>query len=426
MRKTKLTRWVALGGVAGLAISSSALAQSTSSSAASTYSIVDTPSVATAPSHYSINGTFETEYQSNVAGGSAAVSALRGLKREDVVFTPTLLVDAFKPIGPESVFLTGSVGYNFYDRNTILNRENFDLTGGVNGQLGICRATVTGGYIRRQDELQDITLARVQDVFDQTSIGMEGACGRGFGFSPIFSITQAWSTNSLSLLQSSNYSSLGGSGGISYQAPTLGNLSLFGQYQTTTFPNRFVPFNQGETQDGFNTYGGGVKYVRLLGARIQGTVSLSYTSVQPFVSGTGGFDGLTYSADVTYRASSRLDFHGSFIRDVQPSNVPDSTYYIETKSLVEGTYHVGSRIDVNLGLSQADRTFKGSSLLPNLTNLTNFDLRSDTLKTVYGVVTYRLRKLYVALSARNEFRSANVPELSYTDNRVGLTVGTNF
>ena len=420
MRTTKLIRWAALGGLAGLAIASPALAQSTSATDASAYSIVDTPSVAALPSHYSLNGTFETEYQTNVAGGSAAVAALRGLKQGDIVFTPTLSVDGFKPFGRESAFLTGSVGYNFYDRNTILNRENLDLTGGVNGQLGICRATVTAGYVRRQNELEDTTLLLVKDVYDQTSVGMEGACGRGFGFSPIFSVSQTWSNNSLAQLQTSNYTTLGGSGGISYQAPTLGDVSLFGQYQTTDFTDRLVIFNQTPIQDGFDTYGGGVKYVRLLGARIQGTVSLSYTSVKPFVGSAGGFDGVTYGADITFRAGSRLDFHGSFNRDVQPSNIPDTTYYIETKSLVEGTYHLGSRLDANLGVSQQDRAFKGS-LFP-----TNLDLQDDTLKTIYGTLTYKLRKFYVALSLRNEQRSADVAGLSYANNRVGLTAGTTF
>jgi len=420
MRITNLTRLAAFGGAGGLAICSPTFAQTTSAAAATDYSIVDTPSVAALPSHYALNGTFETEYQTNVAGGDAAVAALRGLKQEDVVFTPTLLIEAFKPFGRESAYLTGSVGYNFYDRNSVLNRENLNLDGGVNAQLGVCRATVTGGYIRRQNELEDTTLAHVEDVLDQTSVGLEGACGRGYGFSPNFSVSQAWSTNTLSLLQSSNYNTLGGSGGISYQAPTLGDVSLFGQYQTTTFTNRLVAFNQSSIQDGFDTYGGGVKYVRLLGARIQGTVSLSYTSVKPFVGNTSGFNGVTYGADITFRASSRLDFHGSFNRDIQPSNVLDSTYFLETKSLVEGTYHVGSRLEANLGVSEADRTFKGSSLL------TNLDLREDTLKIIYGSLTYKLRKLYFALSVRNEERSTNTVGLDYTDNRVGLTAGTIF
>jgi hypothetical protein len=248
---------------------------------------------------------------------------------------------------------------------------------------------------------------------------MEGTCGRPIGFAPIFSISQTWSNNSLSQLQSSDYNTLGGSGGISYQTPTIGVLSLFGQYQTTDFTNRVLFFSQSPMHDGFDTYGGGIRYVRQLGARIQGTVSVSYTSVRPFV-GAAGFDGLTYGADVTFRASSRLMLHGSVLRDVQPSNVFDATYFLETKGLVEGTYDIGSRLKLVVGASEQDRTFKGPAIVQGV------DLSSDSLKSIYSSLTYSLRRFYVALNAKYDQRNANISDLGYPDTRVGLTVGTQF
>ena len=413
MQIRKWTRWAALGGAGGLAIASPALAQSTS------LSIVDNPAVAVASSHYNLDASLKEEYQSNVAGGGAAVAALRGLKQSDYVLSPTLLVDIFRPIGRESIFLTGSTAYNFYERNHILSRENFNLSGGVNGQLSLCRATLSGAYARRQNDLQDITRTAIHDTYQQTSVGLNGACGRSVGFSPNFSITQTWSNNSLSQLQSSDYKTLGGTGGVSYQRPTFGNLSLFGQYQSTEFTNRILFFNLSPQHDGFDTYGGGVSYVRQLGARIQGSVSLSYTSVKPFA-GSASFNGPTYGADVTFRASSRLMLHGSVTRDVQPSNVFDATYFLETKGLVEADYHLGSRLDVDVAASETDRTFKGPALVKGV------DLRNDTQKSIYATVTYTLRKLYVALDLRNDQRTANVAGLSYPDNRIGVTAGARF
>jgi hypothetical protein len=360
-----------------------------------------------------------TTYQSNVAGGDAAIAAMRGLKQDDVSFSPTAVVEAFKPLGRESIFITGSVGYNFYDKNSILNRENIDLTGGVNGQLGPCRATLTGGYSRRQNELQDITLSRVQDAYDQTSVGIEGACGRGFGLSPNFSVTQSWSNNSLSQLQSSDYRTISATAGLSYQAPTLGSLSLFGQYSSTEFFNRIVDFNQNPEHDGYDIYGGGVRYVRQLGARIQGSVSVSYTQVSPFV-GASGFGGLTYGADVTFRASSRLMLHGSVIHDVQPSNLFDSEFYVETKGIVEANYSFSSRLEASLSFAQVDRTFQGPAIV------SQFDLKDDSERSIYATLTYNLRRAFISLNLRNDDRTANLQGLSYTDNRVGLTVGTRF
>jgi hypothetical protein len=415
MRKSYGSVW-ALGGLAGLWIAAPAMAQT----GASALSIVDTPSIAQRSNYYTVDATFSTDYHSNVAGGSAAAAKARGLQQNDVIFTPSALVEVLHAIGRQSVFVTGSVGYNFYAQNSIFNREHIDLNGGLNGQLGSCRATLTGGYLRRQQEIQDLTTRLVQDATEVSSVGLEGACGRGFGFSPNFSVNQSWSTNSSSQLATSDYSSIGGSGGISYQTPKFGVLTLFGQAQSTDFTNRLVPTAQGAQHDGFDTYGGGVRYSRQLGARIQGTVSLSYTSVKPYLSGTRGFDGPTYSADLTYRASSRLNFHGNFTRDVQASNVLNSTYFIETKESVDGTYRVGSRITLVLGASQSDRNFKGPVLSPQT------DLTNDHLETVYGSATYRLRRLYFTLSASQDQRSANVVGLGYGDTRVGLTAGANF
>jgi len=331
-----------------------------------------------------------------------------------------LLLEAFKPLGRESIFVTGTAGYNFYDRNSILNREHIDLTAGANAQLGACRATVTGGFTRRQNELDDVTLStKIQDALDVATVGADATCGHGYGFAPILSFSRSWANNSLVQLQSSDYTTIGGSAGFSYQTPTFGNLSFFGQYQSTEFNERIFLITVGPVQDGFDIYGGGVKYVRLLGARIQGTVSLSYTSVKPFLSGTKGFDGPTYGADLTFRASSRLNFHANFTRSIVPSNVLESTYSLQTKELVEGTYDIGSRLSLNLGVSDQHRNFSGEALNIN-------DLTSDELKSVYATLTYSLRKIHFSLNAQNSQRTANIALLSYPDTRVGLIVATDF
>lgn len=407
------TRWAALGSVGGLAVCSSAAAQSA-------MSIVDQPGVASAPAHYSVNATFSAAYESNTAGGTAAVAALRGLKQADYIFAPTVTVDLFRPIGRESVFVGGSVGYNFYDQNTQLNRENINLSGGLNGQLSACRGTLTGAYVRRQNEITDVTLGKIQDLYDQSTVGLNAACGRGVGLEPTLSVSQTWSNNSQVQLTTSDYNTLSVNGGVAYTRPTFGNLSLFGLYQKTDFSNRFVQFGARSIQDGFDTYGGGVRYVRQLGARIQGTVSLSYTSVKPYVGQTGNFSGPTYGADITYRASSRLQFHGSVDRDVQPSNTFDSTYLVETKGAFDANYSVGSRLNFSVGVSEQSRNFKGATIK------TAIDLKSDEVKSIYGSASYKLRRLSLTLDVRNDLRTANIPGLGYSDTRVSLTTGTRF
>jgi hypothetical protein len=419
MRKTDWARRLTLGGAWGLLMGAPALAQQTATAEASGLSIVATPSVASAASHYHVNGTFETAYETNVSGGAASVAGARGLKQDDFIFTPTLLVDLFKTFGRESLFLTGSAGYNFYAYNGTLNRENIDLAGGGNAQIGPCRTTVTGVYDRRQQQLENLTRLAVQDVYSETSLGVQGACGRAIGFQPTFSFNQTWTNSTQQQQQSTDYNSTGGSGGIAYVTPTFGNLTVSGNYTSTRFVNRVIALGPIQLQDGYDTYGGGVSYSRLLGARIQGVVSLSYTTVQPYI-GSAGFSGPTYSLDVTYRVGGRLSLHGNVTHDIQPSNVIDSDYYIETKGQIEASYLFSSRLDATVGFSDSARNFKGPALMPAV------DLTHDTLESVYGTVTYSLRKVYVSLDVRHEYRSANLSGFSYPNTRVGFTVGTKF
>jgi hypothetical protein len=415
MRSRNSTLWAVLGGLSCICVGSPALAQG-----GQPFSIVDSPNIDQTASRLRINATVEGAYESNVAGGDAQVAAERGLKPQDFMITPTVLVDVLRPIGPESVFLQGSAGYSFYDRNSVLNRENLNLTGGLNARLGTCRGTATARISRYQDQLQNVTRTEVKDVYDLYSVGLDAICGRPIGLSPILSVTQSWANNSNTELSTSDNQTFGVSAGVAYQTPTFGKLSLFGQYQTTTFNNRFVLVNSQPVQDGYDTYGGWIRYQRLLGARIQGTASVGYTSLKPAIAGTPGFDGFTYDADLTFRAGGRLGLHAGFNRDVEPSNVLDATYGLEIRSLVEATYDLGARLKLNLGVSETTRRFQGLSLL------TGVDLTKDDTKSIYATATYKLNKLFVALNVRNDERIANVAAFSYSDTRVGLTVGTAY
>ncbi|HVV72183.1 MAG TPA: hypothetical protein VHI52_11910, partial [Verrucomicrobiae bacterium] len=81
-------------------------------------------------------------YDSNVAGSSAQLAAQRGIERADITFTPRLDVNYFKQLGADSAFLAASAGYDFYQHNTLLNRERLDGVGGLNVRLADCDGTV--------------------------------------------------------------------------------------------------------------------------------------------------------------------------------------------------------------------------------------------------------------------------------------------
>jgi hypothetical protein len=375
-------------------------------------------------SHIRVTPSVTAAYDSNVVGASQAVSAQQGLRSgSDESISPSLNLDIAQSIGRGSVFLGGGVGYNFYARDTILNREEINLRGGYLGSLGGCHGGLTAGYQRNENELTDLTRGAVQDTYSLETVGVNASCGGAIGFAPVASVSESWSQNSLSALSSSNLRTFSSSAGLAYQTPTNGTASVYGQYQTTDFPNRNlgpggVGLGTGQ-QDGYKLYGGGLKYSRNLGARIQGSVSASYSIVDS-QGARSGFQGFTYSAGISYRASSRLSFSANFARQVTPSNVLDASYQVENDNSLQATYTHGNRWSITAGVEQAVGTQNGAALTSSI-DLLNFDTKS-----VFAIASYSLSRINLSLSVRHDDRTTNQALLSYSDTRASITASTTF
>ena len=80
------------------------------------------------------------EFNSNVARSDAARAAARDLSRSDQRITPGLSVDLARNLGQTRLWLNGSAGYDFYRRNSQLNRERIGLESGIKQPVGPCRA----------------------------------------------------------------------------------------------------------------------------------------------------------------------------------------------------------------------------------------------------------------------------------------------
>jgi hypothetical protein len=358
-------------------------------------------------------------YDSNVARGGAVVASERGLSSgSDEIISPTVALDINQPFGRGAAFLSGSVGYNFYLKDTILNRENLNLTGGYSTQLGACHGSGTVGYSRGLNQLTDIVRGTVEDTYSTVTVGADVGCGGSIGFAPVAAVSETFSQNTQSLLSTSNVRVFSGSAGLAYQTPTNGTLSLFGQYQTTDFPNRGVILGVVAQNDGYKLYAGGVKYARSLGARIQGTLSASYTVTN--AQGSQSFKGITYSANGNYRASSRLSFAASVGRDVTPSNTLDATYSVADHRSIEAIYTHGGRWTLSFGVSEQIGEQYGGSLIPL------FDLQHYDDKSVFAQATYTLRRINFSFVVRNDHRDSNQALLDYSDTRASLTAATTF
>lgn len=362
----------------------------------------------------------QVEHHSNVSLTNEAQAALRGLVMADTIFTPTASVDIRQPVGRQALFLRGSVGYAFYDKNTDLNRERLDITGGVDGRLGPCAVTLTGGYARGVERVDDPTLIEnARNIQDVKRAAVDVGCSRPTGFGIVGSASKEWVSNDLPLSKLSDSELQSVMMGVSYSRPALGVLTVFGNYQDVKYPNRLI-------DDGYDLNAFGVSFERQLGARIQGSATVAYTSVDLHAPSPPGFSSsnlktTTYSASLTYRASNRLRFQGLFDRAVTPSSGFGRTYDLSNTYQLTGDYDLGSRIGINVGVVRVERDSEGGLALPGL------QLTNSTTDAVFGTVKYKQsERLTFNLTAGREERTTNAPQFDYTNERIGVGVEASF
>lgn len=379
--------------------------------------------------HFTIMPQVVTTYDTNVAASDAAFAAERGLTREDVSVEPSVAIDALLPVNREAVFLDGSIGYDFYDRNTLLNRERINLAGGVSAQLARCKPQVTGSYARYQARLLELlpgpnaAQASPQNTTTQASVGLNLSCPRVEGLSPTASVTYSTYQNSSQFYEPTNNRSVSGSGGLSYARPGFGALQAYGSYTTVTYDSAFqIPFAPFLLKSDYNLYSGGVRYDRPVGSRLTGTVSVAYSSLVPDNSLRSGFSGMTYSAELNYKLSSRLDLHALVSRATLPTNQVGAAYYIDDRRQLDASYTLGARMKFMLGGFDDPQTYHGAfaSQIPGL-------LTNERIQRLFGNVSFAMtRRLSAVLDVENERRNSNVAMYNYTSNLVSLTLKAVF
>jgi len=354
----------------------------------------------------------EATYDSNVVHSDAADAAARGLSLADEVFYPNASINIDRPFGRETFFLDGSIGYVFYDHDTLLNRERIDVTGGGAGSVGPCQTTLIGDYSRRQSDLTDIPVNIVQNVEDWETVGLQSECVRTIGFGPALQVSETWEQNSAAQLVAADHQTFTATPSIAYNQPTIGKISLFGSYTDGAFPNRV----ENGTEDGYHMYSGGLRYQRRIGARLDGSISVGYAQLDPQFAGVPHFRGVTYQADFTYLATSRLLFHLSLDRAPRPSLLYGATYDVNGAYDLDATYKLSQRISLTLGGTAQRRRVEGQGLNPVIENT------SDTILGGFGSASVQFRRFTLSLEYRHQHSDANVPEFTYSENRVGLSL----
>lgn len=392
--------------------------------AAAVAALTGSPAVAQETRRLDFGVRAKVVHDTNFARSSKAEADLRGVSQDDTIFTPSMTFDLFVPVSRQSFFLTGAAGYDFHQKNDHLDRERYAVDGGVNSRVGPCSPSLVGSYARSQSDLQDVTLLAPENTLQTTTITAALSCQREPGLGANIAMTKGWADNSNPIQAQSDNESSSVTGGISYARPRLGVLQIFASHQEIDYNNRDVSL---PGSNGYGVWAGGASFERKLGARIEGIVSLSYSSVEqngvvlPGAAST--FEGWTYGLDLGYRPTERLKTRLELHREIAPSTRVGRAYTVRERAAISADYELGARLVLGAGFQVIDEAYEG--LIPVAGP--GIILSDSRTNVVYGSLTFRQSKrLSLQFDVSRQERETNSPLYDYTSNRVGLTANVAF
>lgn len=315
---------------------------------------------------FTIRPSVQLGYDSNIYKVGRSAGLVAGPRADDITVSPGLNVDIALPLGRQRVFLAGYAGYDFYLRNSRLNRERIGLDGGATLRVvGSCSTTFTGGYARAQGDLANgLSLFAVPNTEQRVTVGVDATCGRETGLQPTIGYSHQTVDNSNASFFTTNSATDSYRASLAYVRPSFGSLSVYGNYAVSNYTDR-VPLLPGlppTFREGITSYGVGLQYSRNIGARLRGSISGGYNWVDPKLGGQK-FRGVNYAANIDYTASERLAFNLTAARSAELPNLINVLYSITDSFALNGTYRLNPRITLNFGASYQNRKFRTSEVL---------------------------------------------------------------
>lgn len=356
-------------------------------------------------------------YDSNVGRGSAQVATIRGLDRQDdFIYSPSLSGDISNPLGRGSVYLNGSIGYEFHQYNKQLDSERIGLNGGVRGEVGPCGGTIGGQFGRGQSNLSDLDLSVTQNVQQTVSASADLLCASQGGLGVVLGGSTSRQTNSASS-RAVNSTTNSAYVGVSHTSEAVGTVSLRANYSKLNNDTpRLFP---GVPLQGFENTGVGLSIQRPIGARLTGQASINFSNVAS--DGVNpGYTGVAGSGDLRYVVGPRLQMTLGYERSAAPSLQAGYNYQLQSTVRFGADYTLGPKIKTNLALSYSDRSYRGQVATPILAQIAS----DNTFIAALGASFQVGRRISLGLTGGWEDRNANLPQFDYTAYRIGLTATT--
>lgn len=357
-------------------------------------------------------------YDSNVARGNDTVVEARRLKKGEFTYNPSARVDVALPLGQQSVFLNGDVGYEFRQYNSELENRRISLTGGGQRRVGPCMASVTGGYSSNQSDLSDLSLGVTRNTQDGYSVSGGLSCMPLAGLGASVGVQYSETANSADL-GVVNSTAKGVNAGLNYSNRLLGTLSLVATYSTSSYSDpgveeQFVPPR-------FETYGVSLNLIRPIGTRLTGSATVGYTRLRSKGRDAGGFDGLTGSGSLNYRINPRMTAALSYRRGVSSSLLQGADYSFNESLSLSANYRLGARLSTSFGGS-VTRSRQRGEIAPSIVAVS----RDDSKSLFAGFSVPIGRQSNISFNGSYETRNAKPTLFNYDAYRIGVTASTTF
>lgn len=364
----------------------------------------------------SVSLTTSLRTDTNVAKADPARAAQRGLDRADQRLTMGAELSLFRPLGRNSLELTAFAGYDFYRRNTQLNRERLSLDGAVGFSLGSCLLKVSPSVERRQSDLSQLAVLNVPGIESvrntQTVQDYEAniRCGRSNGLNVLAGAGYTQGNNSNPLRRISNYDSHHVDAGLAYTNPVLGDFTLTLGRNRVTYPDRAgLAGLSGYRIDELKATAS-----RDIGAVLTADLTVTFSDLDPEGAGGGGFKGVTWSAGLTAVPTTRLRLTVNASRSLNPSLGAEALYSRDTTYSFTGEYALSPRTSLFVGAARNDRRFANASAIRTVL------LTDDRLDQFNGGARFQVsRRLKMSLEGGHERRNANGTFFDYK-NTYGL------
>lgn len=392
---------------------------------------------------FSYGADLIVDYESNLLrlGANQPLGGGR-VSRDDFRYRPSVFARAGLPFGRQILFANASYGRDFYQRNTILDAQRFRIDAGAGWSLARCGGRLQGGYSQRQGEL-DLFDTVIPNIQKRTNLLASFACPGQFGVSPQASVQYNRTDNDLPLRQQFDSRGIAANGGISYNLPGRGSISLTGNYGTARFPNNvlsnllvtplpgggftLVPTPIGTLGSRF--YGANIGANYRLGSAFTVSVGGGYSwSEQRLTPLTGGAarrlsrSGYpVYNASLAYRGP-RITGSVGASRSIIQAPGGTSAFYVTSSYNVVASYDLGRNSGVTLGASRVDRQFRGE-LDQGAVNRRDTE-KADRLFASYDTKFGRL--LSAGVQVTHSRRRAIPSIYNYDSTGVRLRVGVDF